>query len=536
MTDSQLVTSHGLPAEREQPFGRCASFGNWSARPSDVEDRLLQRLMTMLFTTLFVVSLLSSCGLTKPGRQAPADLEIPEDWKAVGIGHQGVVPEMGWLQTFDDPEMERLVTEAVERNRDIRVAAIRLRAAKERTIFSRAARLPVISTSGSASHTEVRSDDGTGGLGPWRDFENYDLSLNLSWEVDLWGRLRNLDRAGQEDYIAEEADFRAARFSLAANTARAWCNLIAARRQVDLARQTRDIFLRNFRITERNYKAGDPAASALDVQFGRNQVASAERGLIARERARDEARRSLELLLGRYPAAEIEGRDDLPELASSVPAGIPSDLLMRRPDLVAAAADLRASAERADAARKNLLPAIRLSASGSTSSDELADLVSNPLSIAWNVAAALSQPIIEGGTLLAQARIALLQNEASIESFAAIALRAFREVESALAVDRFLAAEAIFLETELVQANLAETQSMRDYSEGLVGVLSLLEAQRRAFNARSSEILLSNERLQNRIDLHLALGGDFGALPPSELDDPAADPAEETASLGPNPR
>jgi NodT family efflux transporter outer membrane factor (OMF) lipoprotein len=468
---------------------------------------------------LSVSVLLQGCGVGEPQWEGGQDLERSATWTSAGADNRGDVT-FGWLREFDDPNMERLVAEAIEHNRDIQVAAARLRVAKEGTILGGAARLPWVSASGSGSRSEARLQDEDGDLQPFVDTKSARFSLNASWEIDLWGRLANTHRATIADYEAELADYRGARLSLAANTARAWCNLITARQQVELARHTRDSFQRNYRITERNYKAGDPSSSSLDVNFGRNQVASAERALIARELSRDEARRSLELLLGRYPATSIEGREELPTLASSVPAGLPSELLMRRPDLVAAAADLRASAERASAARKGLLPSISLSGGGSTSiaSLELLDLIADPTAITWNIAASVTQPIYQGGAVKARARQTLALNDAAIATFSGIALRAFREVESTLATEHSLAAQEQFLETELRQANLAESQAYRDYSQGILGILSVLEAQRRAFSARSSMIALRNSRIQNRIDLYLALGGDFETPSTGDID------------------
>ena len=469
---------------------------------------------TLCFIMIWVLVLLQGCGLPEPKWEGGNDLELPGMWMNAGSNNQREVT-FGWLEELEDPEMERLVAEAIDRNRDLRVAAARLRVAKEGTILGRAARLPWFTASGSGSHKYSQ------------------LSLDASWEMDLWGRLTNLHQAAIEDYEAELANYRGARLSLAANTAKAWCNLIAARQQVELAHQTRDSFQRNYRITERNYKAGDPTSSSLDVNFGRNQVASAERSLISRELARDEAKRSLELLLGRYPATSIEGREELPTLGRAVPAGLPSELLMRRPDLAAAAADLRASAERASAARKGLLPSINLSAGGSTTipSLELLDLLRDPTAIAWSVAASITEPIYRGGAIKAQARRALALNDAAIATFSGIALRAFREVESALATGRSLATQERFLETELQQANLAETQAYRGYSEGIVGILSVLEAQQRAFNARSSMISLRNGRIQNRINLHLVLGGDFETPASSQVEEQAAKSVKRKFSM-----
>jgi len=509
-------------------FGRPANCGVMPR--ADLYLRFLG-FSTLCFITICVLALLQGCGLPEPKREGGKDLELPGAWMNAGSDNQGQTT-FGWLGEFEDSEMERLVAEAIDRNRDLRVAAARLQVAKEGTIIAGAARLPRITASGSGSHSESRFEDGTGDLQPFVDVKASQLSLNASWETDLWDRLANLHRATIEDYEAELADYRGARLSLAANTAKAWYNLIAARQQAELARQTRDSFQRNYRITERNYKAGDPTSSSLDVNFGRNQVASAERALISRQLARDEARRSLELLLGRYPATSVEGREDLPALGRNVPAGLPSELLMRRPDLAAAAADLRASAERASAANKGLLPSINLSASGSTTAPslELLDLIADPTAIAWNVAASITQPIYRGGAIRAQARRALALNDAAIATFSGLALRAFREVESALATEYSLAAQERFLETELRQANLAEIQAYRDYPEGLVGILSVLEAQRRASNARSSMISLRNGRIQNRIDLHLALGGDFETPPPSRAQEQPAKPVKQELS------
>jgi multidrug efflux system outer membrane protein len=267
-------------------------------------------------------------------------------------------------------------------------------------------------------------------------------------------------------------------------------------------------------------------------------VASAERALIARELGRDEAKRSLEILLGRYPASLVEERDTLPTLGGDVPVGLPSELLMRRPDLAAAAADVRASAARASAASKRLLPSFSLNAGGSTTTPslDLLDLIRDPASIARNVAASLTSPVYQGGTLKARARQSLALNDAAIATFSSIALRAFREVESALATEHSLAAQEKFLATELLVANQAETQAYRESSQGTLDVLSVLEAQRRAFSARTAMILLRNGRIQNRIDLHLALGGDFETPAPSPLDTRDENTLTRRVSVGTDPQ
>ena len=186
--------------------------------------------------------------------------------------------------------------------------------------------------------------------------------------------------------------------------------------------------------------------------------------------------------------------------------------------MVAAEAELRASTLRADAARKDLLPSLGLNADGVTTSDALSRILIDPEYIVWSVATSLVQQIYEGGEPVAAAREALANNEVAIRSYAELALIAFQDVESTLATERSLAEQQVFLEVELKQANLALTQAEREYSEGLVGILELLESQRRAVSANTDMIELRNQRLRNRVDLHLALGGDFDTRAPKDVD------------------
>ena len=336
--------------------------------------------------------------------------------------------------------------------------------------------------------------------------------MAASWELDLWGRLKNLDKASRENLIQAQADYNAAKLSLVANTAKSWFNLITAQQLLNLAEKTRDSYMANARIIERNYKAGDQTASPLAVQFARNNIASAERNLINQKLSKKKLQeRSIGnlLLIKAYPEGLIRSGNQLPTLKSNVPSGIPSELLLRRPDLVASAAGVRASAQRAEASLKDLLPSFSLTGRGSNSSRKLNQYILDPETIVWSTATSLAQSLFRSGAQRASARIALQQNERALRQFSSEVLRAYREVESALATEKSLAEQNKYLSTELKQAELAERQAMRDYSEGLIQIISVLEAERRAVASRRAMIFLKNQRIQNRIDLHLALGGDF---------------------------
>lgn len=449
---------------------------------------------------------LAPAGCAPPGFESPAEsmaIDAPVRWQASTRGDDGAISR-GWLDEFRAPEMRRAVERAMENNQDLAAAAARMREADYVRIAGRSRGRPNLDLGQSASFS--LSENGPDFASSER--ESYNLSVSASWEADLWGRLADLDAADEADFAAARATYRGARLSLAASAARAWVELIAAEQQLDLARVILESFERNLRISERIYKG--TGEGALDVQFGRNNVASAQGSVESRQLARDDAARTLEVLAGRYPAGRSRAGSELPDLRRDVPAGLPAELIERRPDLAAARARLFASAKRADASRKSLLPSLGLTGSASTPVEEFRNLL-DPEWLAASIAANFAQALYSGGRLSNEARAALERNRAALHDYRQAALEAFREVESTLAADRSLAEQERFLITEVEQADLAEAQATRDYSEGVAGssILDVLEAQRRANSAKASLIALRNRRLQNRIDLHLALGGDF---------------------------
>jgi multidrug efflux system outer membrane protein len=461
-------------------------------------------LRLSLIANLFAALLFTGC--VRQGKrdrpQQQAKIDVPSLWNEASQGQHRKI-STGWLSQFNDPRMTSLVREAVRKNNNLQAAAYRLKSIRESSITSRASRLPSMNASGSTSRSYA-------GLGPapGASADSYGLSFSASWEIDVWGRLRDLDYATRSDYEAALADFRSAQLSLAINTAKSWVSLTEAQQQLELAEKTLTDFKKSLSLISRRQK--EALLRAVDVQLGRNNVASAERNLRNRTLQRDEAARSLQLLLGRYPSGELQATSDLPLLRSSVPAGLPSELLSRRPDLAASRARISSSALRTDAARKNLLPSLRLTGSNGTGSDQLRRAL-DPAYLTWSLASSIAQTIYQGGAPSAQARAALERNKAVIHDYVQSALQAFREVESALQIDRSLREQEAFLLIEVDQAGKAQAASERDLGLGIEGssVLEILEAQRRAVNARGSLIRLRNQRIQNRLDLHLALGGNF---------------------------
>lgn len=428
----------------------------------------------------------------------PVAPDAPDAWAASGVS--GEVPATDWLAQFNDDKLVELVNEALSANPSIRSQfyAVQATRAQARSTYGRT--LPNLSASASAGGTsnyiasiDDRVNDPSFGLG-----------LDLSWEVDLWGRLRSGIEAAEADLLAGEADLASARLALAAQTASAWFDLNEALAQERVAVETFEARTRALELTERRLSRG--LASALDVRTARTTQASAEASIAARRQASGNAVRRLEILLGRYPGAELDAFADLPELPPISATGNPALLLTRRPDIAAAEARVAAAGLRAEQARLAMLPSLRLTGSVSNSETDIADAL-DPTRVAARLIASLAAPIFNGGALDADRDAAVARARAAVETYAATTLTAWREVEDALAADTLLAQQEEAQLRALEEARLAEELATRQYTNGLVSIFNLIDSQTRRLSAESSLIAARSARASNRVSLHLALGG-----------------------------
>ena len=360
----------------------------------------------------------------------PIAPDAPDTWAANGV--VGEAPRADWLTQFDDDMLVALVNEALAANPSIRSQyyAVEATRAQARSTYGRT--LPSLSASGSVTGTDTyveATDSRVSG-------ELYGLGLDLNWELDLWGRLRASINAAESDLIASEADLASARLSLAAQTASAWFDLNEALAQERVAVETYEARTRALELTERRLSRG--LSSALDVRTARTTQASAEASIAGQRLASQNATRRLEILLGRYPSTELEAMAELPELGVLPPAGNPTLLLTRRPDIAAAEARVTSAGLRAEQARLAMLPSFRLTGTLSTTEDDIADAF-DPSRIAARLVASLTAPIFNGGALDADRDAAVAQARAAVENYAATTLTAWREVEDALAADSLLA-------------------------------------------------------------------------------------------------
>ncbi|WP_166646968.1 efflux transporter outer membrane subunit [Prosthecobacter fusiformis] len=453
-----------------------------------------------------------SCGLLPPlgSKRLKKDAHAihamaPENWTALPS-----LPEkasIGWLADFNSARLRTLVAQAIAANPDLAAAAERVKQARAETVQAGADLFPALSGAYNASRSQSPGDQRFPGLTPINN--RFRLTFNMSWEIDFWGRIADERGAAKANRLAIEENFHAARLSLAANTVQTATTLAEAQALTRLAEQNVQTRRMQLGILEKQLDRGlDTDRAALDVSLARADLARTESTLQQRRATVDQSRRALEVLLGGYPAGAEAGMGALPTLARSIPAGLPSELLLRRPDLRAAERQLEAALRRESAAKKAFLPSIRLTGDSGRTSQDMDNLLA-PDSAIWAIAANGVQTLFQGGRLVAGVRLERARYEELLATYKGSALVAFQEVETALAADRFLQAQAEALARASTEAERSERLALGQYEKGLSDVLTLLDASQRAFDARSALISVQAQRLRNRADLHLALGGEF---------------------------
>ncbi len=458
--------------------------------------------------------LLTSCA-TAPEKTKVANLPTPAAWTAATNQVAGGLDH--WWTTFGSTNLNAVVAEALARNHDLKQALARVDAALAQARIAGAEGLPEVALSADASKRQqvFVGLPIPGRSGPLKSKSTaYTALLNVSWELDVWGRIRAGQSAAMADVQASEEDYRGAMQSLAAQTVQAWLAVVAAQRQLQLAEATVASFTLTADQVGERYRRG--LRTALDYRLALNSAASARALRAQRQRELQTARRQLETLLGRYPANALKVADALPELSAPVPAGLPSELLERRPDLAAGERRLAATLARVKEAKRALLPRISLTASGGRSSSELSDLLDSDFNM-WTLGANLLQPLFQGGRLRANIKLTEARARQALEAYHGLVLRAFREVETALASEAHLAAREAAVTEAVHQSREALRLARERYFAGLIDFVTVTESQRNAYNAETELILVRQQRLANRVDLYLALGGGFSPPQATEV-------------------
>ena len=451
--------------------------------------------------TIFVAAALSSCATTAPVEdvaRSDAQASLPKiamSWEDV----QAVVGDVqvGWLKAFGDPVLESLVDEAQANNKNLQIAAAQVEQARALAKQAGAAVTPSVGISAGGQRSGVV--DGSSA-------SNLSVGLQANWELDVWGRVRSGSQAAFESARGAEADYRFAQYSIAGNVAKAYLIVIEAQLQEQVALNIQNALKELDRIVQVQFDNG--LATQQDVSLAKADLATSEDTLVSARAGKRDALRALELLIGRYPGADLEVRTTLPEQPAAPPAGIPAELLERRPDLIASERRVAAAFNSTNAAKAARLPKIGLSATLGGSSTDLSDIL-NPANLAWTAATNLLAPLIDGGLGKAQVEAATAEQDQAVAAYANAALTAFGEVEKALDQAVVLKDRKAALQEAYAQAQQAYKIAQLRFDAGESDLLSVLQIQQRVFGSESSLLSVEREQLSQFVDVNLALGGDW---------------------------
>ncbi len=456
---------------------------------------------------LLLAALLAGCAV-QPDYRRP-EVELPAAWRESGTR----APEAEkWWRVYSDAALERLVAEAHAANADLAAAAARVDEARALLARSDADRLPAAD----ASFTRGRSlsSTATGLLPPDvpRERNDYRAALAVSYEVDLWGRLAIASQAAKADLLASEAARETVWITLSADVAKGYFALRALDAQVEATRRALALREEWLALQEKRYAGG--VISEYDYRQLEAEVAAARAQLLPLQREREAQEAALAVLLGRSPRAVLEDPvargavAGAPEalLAPVVPSGLPSELLLRRPDLVEAEHRLVAANARVAVARSAYFPSVTLTGLLGSEAAALAGLFSGPAGV-WSFAATLAQPIFSGGRLEAEVDAASARERQLLARYQGAIRNAFREVRTALSAQT-RAREGFEAESARVRALESALRLARlRYANGLASQLEAIDAERGLLAARIAQLEALRAQRAAVADLYRALGG-----------------------------
>ncbi|MBY0446802.1 MAG: efflux transporter outer membrane subunit [Burkholderiales bacterium] len=458
----------------------------------------MRKIIAHLGLTALSVLTLASCAIPPAPDHAAlmqaalSQLQFPANWKFARSAGEFDAATLGFVLP---PEILLLIREAQLNNPDLRLAALRVEQSHSAVKAAGAALYPTLGLGGQMGDATI----------PTSSLAMNGLALVSNWEIDIWGKTRSSQAASREMSMAAELEGLYARQSIAAAVVKAWLAAAEAQQQIQLVQAMVVLAEKQLALIQSAKKIGRNTQQ--DVVISQIALKNYRLQLLQSEQALSSARRGLEVLLGRYPAAEVAVGTALPRELQPIPVGLPSDLAERRPDLRAAENRFRAAFYQVEAAKKAKLPSISLMAGLGILDNSLLVLqkdLSNPI---WGINSRLLAPIFTGGALDAQIEVKTAQQQESTVNYAKTVLNALAEIEGGL-----YAEQKLLERSNLLATLLANQQQLIDLQGVLikVGKGDRYQLQQLQLNLASSQMTLlrlQNERLIQRVNLHLALGG-----------------------------
>lgn len=456
-----------------------------------------------LSAALLMAGILSGCSLapTYERPQAPVDASYPAD-----AGGQAVhdAATLGWREFFPDQRLQALIAASLENNRDLRLAALNIEEARAQYNITRADLLPNLNVTGNAARARTPANQSITGT-PFIS-NSYQVGLAVpAYELDFFGRVRSLKDAALASYLSTEEARLSVQISLVAQVAQAYLAERSFAEQLKLAQQTLESRQTNLGLAKKRFDVG--ASSALDLRLSETLVQSARTSAATLSRQRAQAENALTLLVGKRVESLPAGQDlSLQHIVTDIPAGLPSELLIRRPDIRAAEQKLLAANANIGAARAAFFPRISLTGAFGSASSTLGGLFESGSGV-WSFGPQLSLPIFDFGRNSANLDLAEVRKNQAIATYEKTIQTAFREVADALVargtLDEQINAQEAFLKAQQERLNLTDLR----YKNGIASSLDQLDAQRDLFSAQEALIQARQLRLNNAIDLYRALGG-----------------------------
>ena len=450
------------------------------------------------------------------------DIDIPDRWQTTIPDYEPLTGK--WWSMFNDPELEQFIDAILENSPNIKTIINNRKIALQNAKINGSGVFPTLNPSLNSSKSQQNlsgfgfgeffsnmngSQDSIGGGSSDNevvtfDSESYGLSLNLQWEIDVWGRVLNGRRAAFKEYESLDYELSYLAYSTIVRSTQTYFQAIEASEQLKIAQESYESLVRIRDLVEDRFKRG--IKSSLDFRLAETSVSTAKITIEDRKNQLHSLNRNLEIISGDYPAGILISNHELPDTIPEISAGIPADIITRRPDINALVLRVEAAGLNLSQAKRNLLPGLTLNGSVGTSAKKLEDILNDDNSV-WSLSAGVVSPLFNGGKLKSAVKIQESVVENAKQELIQGLLLAFSEIETILYLEESIKVKLDAIKNAVSQSESAYLLSTERYDKGVTTLESVLNSQRQYNDIRSRYLSLKRQRIENRLSLLLAIGG-----------------------------
>ena len=476
----------------------------------------------MKIYVIIISFFLSSCAEKFSSNDLLISKSIPSVWNHPFPDTSKVIGN--WWESFQDTSLNKILSDFDKNSPDLKTVASRLKIAKQVLRINNAVRLPSASFSlnGSSRQQNLtafglsgdffgggqdssQSNTDNSGVTSFAS-NNFGMNLSMQWELDLWGKVFNRSKAAFKDYESISYDLSFLNFSLRVQLAKLYFSTLEASKQFDLSKETFDSVNELASMVSARYDKG--LRSSLDVRLTQSSVSSSRATMETRKQIYVNLVRRLESMLGKYPSGTYKIINDISSDLPIINSGLPSAILTRRPDIKSALSKVEAASHRKSESFSSFLPSFILTSSLGTSSSELSDILNDDYQV-WSQGLAIGLPVFQGGSVRANKIIAQENLEIAKQDLIKVILNAFSEVEQTLFAENSNDVLLYSYTDAAEQAEAAYKLSRERYDSGLVSLIAVMDSQQRWFLARSQVLTAKKSKIDTRLNLLLAFGGNF---------------------------